>query len=1051
MKLINTWGSLIALTLFISFGWAQEAPRLAQDALSQQFHGMKWRNIGPFRGGRSVAVTGLPHNPMTYYAGYTGGGVWKTENGGQTWTNISDGYFKNGSVGAIAVADSDPNVIYVGMGEHAVRGVMTSPGDGMYKSVDAGKSWAYIGLPESRHIARIQIHPKNENLVYVAVQGPVHGKSKERGVYRSNDGGKTWKQILYVDENTGASELSMDYHNPRILYAAMWEHIRLPWKAVSGGKGSALYKSTDGGETWTKLTKGLPEVMGKTAIAVSRANPNVVYANIEAEGDKAGVYRSDDGGITWRQTSKDRATITRAWYYIEIFPDPIDPETVYVLNAPMLKSTDGGRTFSRISVGHGDTHDMWINPHNNQNIILADDGGAEITYNGGKTWSTLYNQPTAQFYRVITDNLFPYNVYAGQQDNSSVAIASRTTSIGITERDWYSAAGCECAFLAFDPNNPSTLFGGCYQGYIEQFDAATRQSKDIMAYPRIGLATKPSEQKYRFNWNAPIVAQPQNPKVIYHAAQKVLRTEDGGFTWREISPDLTHNEKAKQDDGGGPFTNEGAGGEIYNTISYLAASPHQAGVLWAGSDCGLVHLTRDEGKNWTNVTPPGIGECLINAIEISPHNPSAAYVVATKYKFDDPTPMAYYTADWGKTWTKITNGIAPKDFIRVIREDKKKPGLLYAGTENGLYISFDNGKNWQRFLLNLPVVPITDLTIQDNDLIAATSGRSFWILDDLGPIQQSMGKLGDQVRIFESKPTYLVDGGGRYRGDAPIGENPPTGVIISYYLPQAMDSVELTMLILDRNDNIIRTYKNMPDKNYRRYEGGPNPEPTFSSKKGVNRFAWDFRRETAPGVFGVFINGDYRGSRIAPGDYKVRIVTSQGNVEHPISVVKDPRVDATPEDYAAQQQVLVALDQAIIEAHNAVNQMREVRDQIQNLNAALKKTDGAGDLVKLGEDIIKKINEWEEMIIQPKQKTFQDVINFYNRMTAEMMNLRSRVDQHNPKVTGGAKERLTDLMKEWDTHRNTMNKLINEDIAGYNRRYLEQNFPAVNIPKVSKP
>ncbi len=1051
MKFKNTLSILFALTLFISSIFAQEAPKMKPDKLSEQFHGMQWRNIGPFRGGRSVASTGVVGNPMLYYMGSTGGGVWKTENGGQNWKNISDGFFKTGSVGAIAVAESDPNVIYVGMGEHAVRGVMTSPGDGMYKSVDAGKSWTHIGLPESRHIARIQIHPKDFNTVYVAVQGPVHGKSKERGVYKTTDGGKTWKQVLFVDENTGASEISMDMNNPRILYASTWDHIRLPWKAVSGGPGSAMYKSTDSGETWTKLTKGLPEKMGKTAIAVSRANSDVVYANIEAEGEKAGVYRSDDGGMIWRQTSKDRVTITRAWYYIEIFPDPIDPETVYVLNAPMLKSTDGGRTFARVSVGHGDTHDLWINPNDNQNMILSDDGGAEITFNGGTNWSTLYNQPTAQFYRVITDNQFPYNVYAGQQDNSSVAIASRTLGAGITERDWYAAAGCESAFLAFDPNNPDLIYGGCYQGYIEVYNAKTKESKDIMAYPRIGLGTTPSEQKYRFNWNAPIVFQPQNPKVIYHAAQKVLRTEDGGINWTEISPDLTRNDIKKQGDGGGPFTNEGAGGEIYNTIAYLTASTHQAGVLWAGSDDGLVHVTRDEGKNWSNVTPLGIGEALINSIEVSPHNPSAAFVVATKYKFDDPTPMIYYTGDWGKTWTKITNGIGPKDFVRVVREDRKKQGLLYAGTENGLYVSFDNGKNWQKFQLNLPIVPITDLTIADNDLVAATSGRAFWILDDLGPLQQSMGKLSDQITVFESKPTYLVDGGGRYRGDAPVGENPPTGVIISYYMPEDMDSTEMNMLILDKDDNIIRTYKNMPDKSFKRYEGGPSPEPTFATKKGVNRFAWDFRRETAPGVQGVFINGDYRGSRIAPGDYKVRIVTPKGNVDQPLTVVKDPRVEATPQDYAAQQQVLVQLDRAVIEVHTAVNQMREVREQVKTLNASLKSVEEAKELVKIGDDLIKKINEWEEQLIQPKQKTFQDVINFYNRLSAEMMNLRGRVDQHNPKVTGGAKERMTDLVNEWDQHRNTMNKLVNEDIAKYNKMYLESNFPAINIPKVSKP
>ncbi|MDX1940128.1 MAG: glycosyl hydrolase [Saprospiraceae bacterium] len=799
----------------------------------------------------------------------------------------------------------------------------------------------------------------------------------------------------------------------------------------------------------------MPDKIGKAAIAVSRANPDVVYANIESEGDKAGVYRSNDGGSTWAQACKDRVTITRAWYYIEIFPDPIDQEVVYVLNAPMLKSTDGGKTFSRISVGHGDTHDMWINPNDNQNIILADDGGAEITFNGGTNWSTLNNQPTAQFYRVVTDNRFPYHVYAGQQDNSSVAIASRTLGGGITERDWYPAAGCESAFLAFDPNNPEIVYGGCYQGYIEAFNHKTGESKDIMAYPRIGLGTKPSEQKYRFNWNAPIIWQPQNPKVIYHGAQKVLRTDDGGITWTEISPDLTRNDPAKQDDGGGPYTNEGAGGEIYNTIAYLIASPHQAGVLWAGSDCGLVHVTRDEGKSWQNVTPPGIGEALINAIEVSPHNPSAAYVVATKFKFDDPTPMVYYTSDWGKTWTNITSGIGSKDFVRVVREDRKKQGLLYAGTERGLYISFDNGKNWQKFQLNLPVVPITDLTIHDNDLIAATAGRAFWILDDLGAIQQSMGKFGDQPTVFTPKSTYLLPGGGGGGGggggNRTVGQNPPSGVIIDYFLPEAMDSTELTLQITDVNDNIIRTYKNMPDKSFKRYEGGPQPEPTFASKKGVNRFTWDFRRESAPGIDGIFINGDYRGSRIAPGDYKIRIITPKNTVEQTVTIVKDPRVEATPQDFEAQQKVLVQLDLAVNEVHNAVNQMRGVREQVKTLNASLKEVESAKELIKIGEDLVKKITEWEEQLIQPKQKTFQDVINFYNRLGAEMMDLRGRVDQHNPQVTGGAKGRMTDLVNEWGKHQSTMNKLVAEDIAKYNKMYLESNFPAINIPKVSKP
>lgn len=1054
-KFGNTWSIfLIALTLFISPTFAQDDNLPPPDKLSEQFHGMKWRNIGPFRGGRSVAGAGVVGNPNLYYMGSVGGGVWKTENAGESWTNISDGYFKTGTVGAIEVSEFDPNVIYVGMGEHAVRGVMTSPGDGMYKSVDAGKTWEHIGLPESRHIARIQIHPKNPDIVFVAVQGPVHGKSKERGVYKSTDGGKTWKNVLFVNESTGASEVSMDMNNPRILYASTWDHIRLPWKAVSGGPGSGLYKSTDMGETWTKLTEGLPEGMGKTAIAVSRADANVVYANIEAEGTKAGVYRSNDGGETWRQVSSDRRTITRSWYYIEVFPDPIDPETVYILNAGMMKSTDGGRSYSQIRVGHGDTHNLWINPDDNQNMILSDDGGAEITFNGGNNWSTLNNQPTAQFYRVIADQRFPYYLYAGQQDNSTVAIPSRTSGGGITENDWYRVAGGESAFIAFDnPKNPRLVYGGSYQGNISVMDMETNITKDIMAYPRIGLGTTPSEQKYRFNWNAPIVAQIQNPSILYHAAQKVLRTDDGGLTWTEISPDLTRNEVEKQGDGGGPYTNEGAGGEIYNTISYLAVSPHQAGVIWTGSDCGLVHVTRDEGKNWSNVTPPGIGEALINAIEVSPHNPGTAYIAVTKYKFDDFTPMIYVTKDWGKTWTKITNGIAPKAFVRVVREDPKKQGLLYAGTERGLYVSFNNGQNWQPFQSNLPVCPINDLAIHENDLIAATSGRAFWILDDLGPLQQSMGKLGNEVMAFVPEETYLLPGGGRWGGGGgAVGQNPPSGVMFSYYLPENMDSTELHMQIIDKNDNIVRTYSNMKDKSFKSWQGGPSADPTFDSKKGVNRFVWNLRRSTSPGVEGVFINGDYNGSRVAPGDFKIRFVTPDKTVEQPVTVLKDPRLGYVSQaDYDAQQEVLIQVDRSIAEIHNAVNEMRDVKKQISVLSAALKDQDGAEELAKLAKDIEKKITDWEGNLIQTKQKTFQDVINFPNRLSAEMMDLRDRTDQHDPRITAGTKERAADLMKIWNEHKEEMAQIIDQDVAKFNQMYREKALPAIAIPKVSKP
>lgn len=562
------------------------------------FKALRWRNIGPFRGGRSGAVSGVVGNENTYYTGYTGGGVWRTDDAGLNWRNISDGAFKTGSVGDIAVAESDPNVVFAGMGEHAVRGVMTSYGNGVYKSEDGGTTWKNVGLEKTRHISDVVIHPQNPEVVYVAAQGALHGPNPDRGIYKSADGGQTWRKVLYIDENTGASSLSMDMNNPRVLYAAFWQYRRLPWKVESGGPGSSIWKSVDGGETWVKLTEGLPTEMGKIGISVSRANSNRVYAIVEAEKSKAGVYRSDDGGKRWTMMSNDNNLTSRSWYYMEVFADPVDANIVYVLNAPMMRSIDGGRSFNSIDVGHGDTHDLWINPNNNQNMILGDDGGGEISFNAGQSWSTLNNQPTAQFYRVNVDQRFPYRVYGGQQDNTSVVINSRNNSYGITDKDWFEGPGCECAYIAFDPMNPVVMYGGCYQGMIESLDTRTLERKDIMQYPSLNLANPPKEMKYRFNWNAPIVASPHDPSIIYHAANVLFKTTDGGLNWQVISPDLTRNDTTKQGDGGGPLTNEGAGGENYNTINYVIESSLEKDVIYSGSDCGLVHLTRDGGKTW---------------------------------------------------------------------------------------------------------------------------------------------------------------------------------------------------------------------------------------------------------------------------------------------------------------------------------------------------------------------------------------------------------------------------------------------------------------------
>jgi len=1049
-KMKNTLALLLCLS-FLCFQTPSQAQKIEKDKLSQQFHGLKWRNIGPFRGGRANAITGVLGDPMTYYFGSVGGGIWKTEDAGISWKNISDGYFKTASVGAIAIAESDQNVIYVGMGEHAVRGVMTSHGDGMYKSLDGGKTWMHIGLENSRHIAEIRVHPNNPDEVYVAVQGALHKASEDRGVYKSTDGGKTWKKVLYVNEDTGAADLSMDVHNPRILYAGMWEHRRYPWQVKSGGEGSGLHKSVDGGQTWEKLEKGLPEMMGKVAIDVSPANPDRVFANIEAEGEKGGVYRSDDGGSSWTQTSKDRVTIARSWYYIEIFADPQNPEVVYVLNAPMLKSIDGGKTFKPIPNPHGDQHHLWINPQNTDNIALANDGGACITFNGGKTWSTQQNQPTAQFYRVIADNRFPYHIYAGQQDNSTVVISSRTASSSIGWKDWYAAAGGESAFLAFDPDNPRYVYGGSYQGNISVFDHESGLTKDIMAYPVVGLGTVPTDMKYRFNWNAPIVTSPQNREVIYHAGNKVLKSTDRGQSWAEISPDLTRNDKSKQVVGGAPFTIEGAGGENYGTITYLVASPHQQGVLWVGTDDGLVHLTKDDGANWEKVTPKGLGETQINAIEVSPHDAATAYLAVTSYKFGDFTPMIYVTNDYGKTWKNKVNGIVKDDYVRVVREDQKTKGVLYAGTETGIYVSFNSGDNWQRMQLNLPVTPILDLTIQSNDLIAATSGRAFWILDDLSAIQQSKGNLKEELSIFQPKPAYKYNPGASFKAPSVGGQNPAGGVVFDYYLPEDADSNAIKLDILDSKGKIIRSYSSEKGKSFKSFQGGPAAPKTLAAKEGINRFNWDLRRETLPAVQGVFTLGDYRGGLVAPGTYILRLTQGETSVETKAEVLPNPKIEASAADYQAQDALLVKVEDAVRNIHDSVNKMRAVKKQLSALKGTLSETASTKMLADTAAVVIKSIEEWERNLIQPDQKTFQDVINFPNQLNSELMNLKSRADSFFPQPTKGASQRLDDLLAEWAVHKKVMNEILNKEVAKFNALYEEQRLPAVVVPKVVKP
>ncbi len=1023
----------------------QSSPPPTRD-LSEVYAGLQWRNIGPFRGGRSVASAGVVGDPLTYYMGGTGSGIWKTTDAGTSWKNISDGQLATGTVGALAVSESDPNVIYVGMGEHAVRGVMTSSGDGIYKSTDAGKTWKHTGLPSSMHISDVIIHPNNPDIVYVAVQGALYGASPNRGVYRTMDGGETWNKVLFVADGVGASSLSMDMTNPRILYAAMWQHRRYPWTMESGGEQSGLYKSTDSGDSWEKMEEGLPENFGKSGISVSRANPERVFAIIEAEGKQGGLYRSDDAGKKWTQINKNRVLVARSWYYMEVFADPQDENKVFVLNAPVMQSIDGGRSFSPVPTPHGDNHHLWINPNNNDIMINSNDGGANVSLNGGKTWSSQRNQPTAQFYRVITDNQVPYHIYGGQQDNSAIGIASRTNTQGITWKDWYSVSGCESAYLAFDPDNPAYVFGGCYQGIISYWDRSDNTRKQVKEYPELGLSGIPKNFKYRYNWNAPIIASPHDPGTIYHVGNVVFKTQNQGVDWEVVSPDLTRNDSTRQGPGGGPFTNEAAGGENYNTIMYLVESPHEEGVLWAGSDDGLIHLTRDGGTTWSNVTPAGMQEGIVNSIEVSPHDPATTFVTLMRYKFNDLRPYAYRTSDYGATWTKITNGFDdPNGFPRVIREDQQVKGLLYAGTETGLYLSFDNGDRWEKMQLNLPVLPINDLTLRQNDLIAATAGRSFWVLDDLSAIQQSRG-AADALTLFTPKDTYYFIGGSSE--NSLIGKNPKSGVTFDYYLPEELPDSSLLKVEVLEAGQVIRSYSSQKQDKFKTWPGGPPKPEVLPSKEGVNRFTWDFRRDQLPAVDRVFAFGDYRGGLVSPGNYDLRMILEGDTLESPIKILPNPNSNASSADFQAKDQAVANITEMIKEIHESVNDMRSAKKQVNSFKGLLEGRDGLEALLDTAKALSQKISDWEENLIQPKQETFQDVINFQNQLNAQLMHLKGFIDNpDHPKVTSGAKERLSDLTAQWEVFQSQRTQLIDVELKAFNDLYQQLDLPAVILPE----
>ncbi|MEZ5425694.1 MAG: hypothetical protein R2747_05475 [Pyrinomonadaceae bacterium] len=1015
----------------------------------------KYRLIGPFRGGRVGAVEGIAGDPETYYFGATGGGVWKTTDGGDSWKNVSDGFFKTGSVGAIDAADSNPNIIYVGMGEETIRGNV-SAGDGVYKSVDGGKTWKNIGLTDTQQISRVRVHPNDPDIVYVAAIGHLWGKNAQRGIFRTKDGGKNWEKILYRDDETGASDLILDPSDPNTIYAGFWQISRKPHRMDSGGAGSGLFKSTDGGDTWTEITrnKGLPKgVLGKICVAVSPVNSDRLWAMVEAK--EGGLFRSDDGGETWQLVSNNASIKQRPWYFWRVYADTQNPDTVYVLNVQFHKSIDGGRNFTTIRAPHGDHHDLWISPVNSKIMINGNDGGANVSANGGVSW-TEQDQPTAQFYRVTLDNDFPYNIYGAQQDNSTVRIPSRTDGAVIGENDWYSVGGGESGWIAPHPENSQIVFAGSYDGYLTRYDHRTGQERNVDVYPENPMGSGADDLKYRFQWNFPILFSPhrnaEGKYPLYAAANVLFRSTNEGQSWEAISPDLTRNDKTRQKTSGGPISQDNTSIEYYDTIFTVDESPVQAGVIWSGSDDGLVFVTADNGVNWVNVTPKDLPEWTqINEIRASPFEAGTAYLAATSYKNDDPKPYLYKTSDFGKSWKKIVNGIPADQFTRTIIEDPNKKGFLYAGTERGVFYSANDGANWQSLQLNMPTVPITDLEVHKDqmDLVVATQGRSFYVLDDLPILYQLSEAQKAQGFLFHPEDGHRTAGRGfNLPEGATVGQNPPTGIVTHYYLKET-PKTEVSLEYLDSEGKVLRSFSKKPenedgDGGDERPRGG---EPPLPAETGLNTFVWNMRIPNATGLPGLILwGGSLTGPKVPPGNYQVRLKVD-GNIvgTENFSVKIDPRLSATQEDLVKQYVLLSEINRKLTETHKAILEIRDLRQQLENVARRLKPAEDK-PLIDTAREINKKLTSIEEELIQTKIKSGQDALNFPIKLNNKLAALSSTVDSSDDAPTTQMFEVFNDLTARIDAQLARLSGLKTGDIAEFNRAFAEKGLPVI-VPR----
>lgn len=1033
---------ILGLLFTVNFAEAQRRKKKNSEPVpevnAEMYSGVKFHSAGPTRGGRSTAIAGITSKPYEFYMGATGGGVWKTYDAGNNWENVSDGQIDAGSIGAIAVAPSDHYTVYVGTGSACPRGNV-SAGVGMYKSVDEGENWEFIGLPKVGQIGKIEVHPSNPDLVYVAALGNIFGPNPERGIYKSDDGGKNWRKVLFVSDSTGAVDLVMDPNNPRILFAAMWRAERKPWTLIDGGKEGGIWKSIDGGETWNKLNGGLPTgLVGRIGLTISPVNSKRVWAQIQTKAEEdGGLYRSDNGGKSWRKINSNHKLRQRGWYYSHITADPQDENTMYASNTGFYKSIDGGKTFSeRIRTPHGDNHGVWINPDNTDIMINCNDGGANVTLNGGESWSSQMTFATAEFYRVTVDNQFPFRLYAGQQDNTTISVSSAPSRTLTDTEDWFHVGGGESGDVAVHPDNPDIIYAGTYSGEITFLDRKQGFIRQTTAYPHYTEGTEQRDLKYRWQWNFPIAINPFNPNEVFHTSNYVHRSTNNGQSWEVISPDLTRALDKYHGIPGGPIQHDGTGVEIYSTIFTFEISTLEAGVFWAGSDDGLVHISKDAGSTWQNITPPNMpNEGTVNKISLSEHAKGRAFAAVFRYRDNDFKPYIFKTNDYGQTWTMITgnNGIPNDHFVRAVVEDKKVKGLLYAGTEFGAYVSFNDGQSWQKFQQGLPVVPITDIEIQDNRLALSTQGRSFWVSDDLRPVQGA-AKASKGNILYQPADAYRTQIWGR-------------NVRLNFYVADKIDTGTVASIeIKNAAGEVMRKYSSKPEEK--------SAEQKLNIKQGYNSLGWNMRvqgPEIVPDFVSMVLPNPAPGAKIPPGEYTVSLTIGEWQQEKPLSIKIDPNWQhVTTEQLTEQYKMGLEIAKIIEDSHKAIENLREIRTQANDIATRATDVGYSDELKKSATTLDKALTEVEDMIIQNKIKTSQDAINYPRKFSNHIGRVYTVLCYAEAGPTAGIIERYEDVLKEYAEIKTRLNAVMDTEFVAFKELVKSENVDYIIVPNKLK-